>query len=74
VLEKCDPVDYKLLKMADTLDFGLYVWHEVNLGNSHLKPLLEAFKVEFNKYDYDMRSLDLARLTFSKILAETPDE
>jgi 5'-deoxynucleotidase YfbR-like HD superfamily hydrolase len=74
VLEKCDPVDYKLLKMADTLDFGLYVWHEVNLGNSHLKPLLEAFKAEFNKYDYDMRSLDLARLTFSKILAETPDE
>lgn len=70
ILEKCDPVDYTLLKVADTLDFGLYVWHEVNLGNNHLKPLLEAFRVEFMKYDQEFRSLTLAWETAKKILNE----
>jgi 5'-deoxynucleotidase YfbR-like HD superfamily hydrolase len=68
VLEQCNQTDYKLLKMADTLDFGLYVWHEVNLGNNHLKPLIEAFRTEFNKYDQDMRALNLAWRTADKIL------
>lgn len=70
ILEKCSPTDYKLLKMADTLDFGLYVWHEVKLGNSHLKPLLEAFRQEFNKYDQEIRFLNLAWLMQQKILDE----
>lgn len=70
VLEKCSPTDYKLVKMADTLDFGLYVWHEVKLGNSHLRPLVDAFRNEFNKYDQEMRSLNLAWLTSQKILTE----
>lgn len=73
ILEQCNATDCKLLKMADTLDFGLYVWHEVKLGNSHLKPLLEAFRNEFNKYDQEMRSLNLAWQTCKKIVAEDGD-
>ena len=74
ILEQCNPIEYKLLKMADTLDFGLYVRHEVDLGNSHLKPLLEAFHSEYNKYDYEIRSLNLAWRTHIKVLGEDSTE
>lgn len=69
VLENCDTdVDYQLLKMADTLDFGLVVWHEVGLGNSHIRHLLSAFEAEYAKYPEEIKKLPLAVQTKVKIL------
>lgn len=68
ILEDCSKEDYLLLKLADTLDFGLYVWEEVGLGNSHIKPLLESFATEYGKYPDTIRLLDTAVRTKNKIL------
>lgn len=70
ILEDCSTNDYNLLKMADSLDFGLYVWEEVGLGNSHIAPLLESFKTEFNRYPFEVRKLNTAWLTMKKVLGE----
>ena len=68
VLENCSTNDYKLLKMADTLDFGLYVWNEVQLGNKHMLPLIDSFLLEYNKHDFEIRTLSIARRTAKKIV------
>lgn len=69
VLENCDTdIDYQLLKMADTLDFGLVVWHEVGLGNQHIRHLLIAFEQEYNKYPDVIKELSVAIQTKAKIL------
>ena len=71
VLEQCDSMDYKLFKMADTLDFGLFVWHEVHLGNQHLLPLIDSFRHEFNQHPEETRRLEIAWKTAKKILDES---
>ena len=68
ILEKCEQEEYDLLKMADTLDFGLYVWHEVGLGNRHIAHLLDAFEFEYSKYPLHIQSLPTALPTKAKIL------
>lgn len=70
ILEQCSVEQFKLLKLADTLDFGLYVWNEVESGNRHILSLLTSFKLEIMKYDDDdVLDLAVTKTCLSKILS-----
>ena len=71
ILECCDkPIQYQILKLADTLDFGLYIWNESMLGNRHIKPLFISFENEIAKYSKELRNLPLVKAIIEKITIE----
>jgi len=69
ILEDCNKTDYDLLKFCDTADFGLYLWEELGLGNTHLKPLLSSFIGEFEGYPTAIKNLPLAKQIKQKVLS-----
>jgi 5'-deoxynucleotidase YfbR-like HD superfamily hydrolase len=69
-LEQCSPEYYNLLKVCDTLDFGLYVSSEIKSGNKHLLHLLEAFKTEYASYPETVTSLNICMDVYNKILQD----
>lgn len=69
ILEKANVTSYNLMKMSDTLDFGLFVWDEIKMGNSHMLPLIEAFKTEILRYPKDMLELEFTKSCIKKILS-----
>lgn len=68
ILERCTEEQYNLMKLADTLDFGLFVWDELASGNTHVLPLLDAFYIEVQKYPQEMLDLDFTKTCIFKIL------
>jgi len=71
LLENCEESDdYCILKLCDTLDFGLYVKNELMLGNSYMFPLLDSFKREFSKYPDYLKSTHIVKEIYDKIIVE----
>lgn len=68
MLEVSAPDDFNILKLADTLDFGLYVRDEISLGNSKMYPLIDGFQEELWKYSQNYTSLHFAETCVCKIL------
>lgn len=68
-LEEAPEDMYKILRLADTLDFGLYVHTEVMMGNHTMAPLLTAFIKEFNAHPEPLRTLEIAKATYNKIIS-----
>ena len=66
-LENCSEDQYYLMKLADSLDFGMYVWSEVMLGNQHLKQLLCSFNSEVGRYPEKFTSLPFCKLISERI-------
>lgn len=69
ILERCDEEQYNLMKLADTLDFGLFVWDEILTGNKHMLPLISSFEKEILKYPIDMLSLSFTQVCIEKVLS-----
>ena len=70
ILEKTDPIDYQILKLADLIDLGLYVWNEVYSGNRHMEPMINAFIAEHEKFPHSLKVLDFCQACFTKITSE----
>lgn len=69
-LEKCSTQDYVLLKVADTLDFGLYLHDEIMLGNKHMHTLLyKSFLLEYERYPIEFRELQVAKQAVTTIFS-----
>lgn len=62
-------LDHYLVKMADTLDFGLQLWHEAMLGNTYVIPMFSFFTSEFDKYPDSIKNLTFSVTAKSKILS-----
>jgi 5'-deoxynucleotidase YfbR-like HD superfamily hydrolase len=58
-LEEAPESIYSILRLADSLDFGLYVHTELLMGNRTIMPLLEAFKKEFAKHPDYLKELEI---------------
>jgi hypothetical protein len=57
------------MKLADTIDFGLFVWDEIMTGNRHMLPLIDSFKKEVSKYPQEMLALSFTRVCIDKIMS-----
>ena len=68
ILEKAEALDYNILKLADIIDFGLYVWDEIQCGNKHMLPLISVFQSEFKKFPYPLAALDFSQACYNKIV------
>lgn len=68
ILERTSEEQYNLMKLADTIDFGLYVWDEIMSGNRHMLPLIDAFKKEVSKYPVSMLTLTFTQVCIEKII------
>lgn len=66
-LEQCPDNYYQILKLADTLDFGLYLWSEYNLGNRHLTPQFHSFETEYKRYPEELLLLNITQSIIEKI-------
>lgn len=69
ILERCTEEQYNLMKLADTIDFGLFVWDEIMTGNRHMLPLIESFNSEISKYPQKMLDLSFTKVCINKILS-----
>ena len=69
ILERSTEEQYNLMKLADTLDFGLFVWDEIMTGNRHMLPLIDSFKIEVAKYPPEMLSLQFTQVCIEKIIS-----
>lgn len=67
-LEDCSIEDYQILKMADTLDFGMYVQREWRMGNRTVYSLFSAFKSEYSSYPDTLRNLEVCRTASAMIV------
>ena len=63
-----DPADFQIMKLADSLDFGLYSWEEVTMGNTHMQFCLDAFKGELSKFPKVLQNLEFTKSCIKKIL------
>ena len=70
MLEKCSRTDYSILKIADTLDFGLYIWNESMLGNKHVANMFTSFRTELSKYPEKIIKLPIVECIFQKIMQQ----
>lgn len=70
LLERGTEEQYKLMKLADTLDFGLFIWDELTTGNTHVLPLLESFNQEIQRYPESMLTLNFTQTCIKKILCQ----
>lgn len=68
MLENAPTEDYQLIKLADILDFGLYIWEEVNFGNRTFIPMLTVFSKAVEKYPSEYLNLPFVQQCISKIL------
>jgi len=66
-MEVASEDDFSLMKLADLLDLGLYIWEEKQLGNKSLDPLLEMFFHLFDSYPTVYRDLAFAQACRVKI-------
>jgi 5'-deoxynucleotidase YfbR-like HD superfamily hydrolase len=69
ILERTDEEKYNLMKLADTIDFGLFVWDEIMTGNRHMLPLIDSFKKEISKYPKEMLALSFTHVCIDKIMS-----
>ncbi len=58
-MEVASEEDFRLMKLADLLDLGLYVWEEKQLGNQTLDILWTVFERELAKQPQALQELDL---------------
>ena len=67
MMEVASEDDFKLMKLADLLDLGLYVWEEMQLGNKTLEILFTVFKQELLKQPANLRELKLVKSCEARI-------
>ena len=67
ILERAPEDEYNLMKLADTIDFGLFVAEEITTGNSNMIPMIASFNQEVSKYPADMLSLTFTCTCIEKI-------
>lgn len=58
-MEVASEDDFNLMKLADLLDLGLYVWEEMQMGNKTLDFLWVAFKKLLDKQPANLQKLKL---------------
>ncbi len=66
-METASEEDFNLMKLADLIDLGLYIWEERQLGNKSLDLLLDAFFNLFDNYPEIYRNLNFAQACRKKI-------
>ena len=60
-MEVASEEDFRLMKLADLLDLGLYVWEERQLGNQTLEILWTVFERELAKQPEALQRLSLVK-------------
>ncbi len=74
MLERCNKTDYDILKVADSCDFGLYIWNEKMLGNKHVDKMFESFRTELARYPEKITKLPIVKALSMKILEQEPKQ
>jgi len=60
-MEVASEDDFNLMKLADLLDLGLYVWEEQQLGNKTLEILWTVFKQQLAKQPTNLQELSIVK-------------
>ena len=66
-MEVASEEDFRLMKLADLLDLGLYVWEEQQLGNKTLDILWTVFERELLKQPQALQELNLVKVCKEKL-------
>ena len=61
MMEVASEDDFNLMKLADLLDLGLYVWEEKQLGNQTLEILWTVFKQQLSKQPENLQKLNIVK-------------
>ena len=61
MMEVASEDDFNLMKLADLLDLGLYVWEEMQLGNKTLEVLWVAFQKLLNNQPENLQTLKVVK-------------
>jgi len=69
-MEVASEDDFSLMKLADLLDLGLYVWEEQQLGNKTLDILWSVFKDQLVKQPANLQSLSIVKHCKRKMFSD----
>jgi 5'-deoxynucleotidase YfbR-like HD superfamily hydrolase len=70
-MEVASEDDFNLMKLADLLDLGLYVWEEMQLGNKTLDFLWQAFIKLLDKQPANLQNLKIVMQCRAKLFGQT---
>ena len=71
MMEVASEDDFNLMKLADLLDLGLYVWEEMQLGNKTLEFLWVAFQNLLFNQPENLQSLSIVKNCKRKLFSQT---